>query len=337
MLDFSEDEPDVSAEAIRGDVMPRVRGLMEEMREHLRDEGRGELIREGVEVCIVGQVNVGKSSLMNALAGREVSIVSEEAGTTRDVMEVALNVGGYAVRVVDTAGLRDSGDRVEREGVRRARLRAEDAQLKVVVFDAGRKGALDAETRETARLVDRNAVVVFSKVDLLPPQPSSPPSPSPSPSPNLHLQLHNRSGTRHEHLITDLTALRRQLELRFADLWGAFSAPPLAVVPLSCVTREGLSGLTAALAEVLRARLTDPASSSAATPSMPLITRERHRVQVVECVGLLERCGRLMEEDDLVLAAEQLRFGVKCLGRIVGRVDVEEILDVIFADFCIGK
>ena len=260
-------------------------------------------------------------------------------------MEVALNVGGYAVRVVDTAGLRDSDDGVEREGVRRARRRAEDAQVKVVVFDASREGGLlDAETRETAKLVDRNAVVVFSKVDLLPPppsaaEPSSPSSPSPSPSnsSDLHRQLHNRSGTRHEHAISDLTAVRQQLELRFADLWAAFTAPPLAVVPLSCVTRQGLAGLTAALAEVLRERLADPASPSAAAPSMPLITRERHRVQVVECVALLERCVRLMEADDLVLAAEQLRFAVQCLGRIVGRVDVEEILDVIFADFCIGK
>ena len=334
VLDFSEDEPDVSAASILRDVLPRTRALVRDMREHMRDEGRGELIREGVELCILGRVNVGKSSLMNALVGRDVSIVSDEAGTTRDVLEAALNIGGYAVRIVDTAGLRDSGDRVEREGVRRARSRAERAQLKLVVLDATAQHEDEEEIGEMARLVDGSTIVVFSKVDLVH---ASPASTSADGDAAHHRQLHSRSRSRSASADVDMEAARTHVMARFSGLIASFPTPPLAVVPLSSVTRQGLAALTSALAEVLRVRLSEPSRPLSTAAPLPLITRERHRLHVGECVELLERCLRLIGEDELVLAAEQLRFAVTCMGRIVGRVDVEEVLDVIFADFCIGK
>ena len=339
VLDFSEDEPDVSADAVAHDIAPRLQRLLADMRAHVSDASKGELIRDGVEVCIVGQVNVGKSSLLNALAGRDVSIVSAQAGTTRDVLEVALNVGGYAVRLVDTAGLRDSDDAVEREGVRRAKRRAQDAQLRVVMFDASCT-ELSEEVMQTAAMVNERSIVVFSKVDLLPAGTASAAtltSAATDKAAAQHKQLHNRSNSdMARHPAYDNDALQQHLQMAFAPLFAAFPAPPLAIVPLSCHRQYNLSTLLATLATCVRSLLSSPAPDTASSAA-PLITRERHRQHVAECVELLERGFRRLAADDLVLCAECLRGGVRSLARVVGRVDVEEVLDVIFADFCIGK
>ena len=339
VLDFSEDEPDVSADSVLHDITPRMQRLLDDMRAHVGDANKGELIREGVEVCIIGQVNVGKSSLLNALAGRDVSIVSPQAGTTRDVMEVALNMGGYAVRLVDTAGLRDSEDVVEREGVRRAKRRAENAQLRVVLFDAT-DARLSDELLQTAAMVDERTIVVFSKVDLLPLHVVSVAplgSTAADAAASLHKQLHNRSNSDSSlHPTYNNEALQRHLHTAFAPLFAAFTAPPLAVLPLSCLHHYNLSALLAALTASIRSLLSTPTLESVST-GQPLITRERHRLHIVECVELLERGMARLAADDLVLCAECLRGGVRSLARVLGRVDVEEVLDVIFADFCIGK
>ena len=339
VLDFSEDEPDVSADSVLHDITTRMQRLLDDMRAHVSDANKGELIREGVEVCIVGQVNVGKSSLLNALAGRDVSIVSPQAGTTRDVMEVALNVGGYAVRLVDTAGLRDSEDVVEQEGVRRAKRRAEEAQVRVVMFDAN-DTRLSDELLQTASLVDGRAIVVFSKVDILLPLAGSANAHEPAADDAeaaRHKQLHNRSNSDASlHPAYDSEALQQHLHTTFAPLFATFKAPPLAVVPLSCRHHYNLSTLLAALTTSVRTLLSSPTADTGST-SQPLITRERHRQHIVDCVDELERCMIRLRADDLVLCAECLRGCVRSMARVVGRVDVEEVLDVIFADFCIGK
>ena len=338
VLDFSADEPDVSEQAVTADILPRLKRLTAEMRRHAADEGRGESIREGVEVCLLGCVNVGKSSIMNALAGRAVSIVSAQPGTTRDVMEARLDVAGYAVRVLDTAGLRDSRDGVEAEGVRRARSRAEEAAVKVLVFDGSAPEVTD-DMRDIARLVDAQSIVVFNKIDLLPPAVTA--AAPLSSSQAAHRALHHRSRQQlNGDTTVDTEAVRSHLLSRFSALIETFPAAPLAIVPLSTLSvhHDSLHLLTSALSSALKQRLALPELSSSSAPPLPLITRERHRLHVEECIGLLDRCLRLVEgEGDLVLGAEQLRFSVRCLGRVVGRVDVEEILDVIFADFCIGK
>ena len=133
-IDFS-DEGDVPAELV-GPALGRIRILLEEIEDVLAVEGRSERLREGIVVAIVGPPNVGKSALMNQLARREISIVSPQAGTTRDIIELHLDLDGYPVTVIDTAGIRDSLDIVEQEGVRRARTRAAEADLRLWLVDA---------------------------------------------------------------------------------------------------------------------------------------------------------------------------------------------------------
>ena len=226
----------------------------------------------------MGPPNVGKSSLLNLLARRDAAIVAETAGTTRDVVEVRMDLGGYPLTVADTAGLRRLGgtalDPVEAEGIRRARLRARDADVKLVVVDAVTWPRVDDETAE---MVDENAVVAVNKVDLVRPRPP--------------------------------------LELR--------GRPALAV---SAITGEGIDRLLETLEGEVAARC---APAGAAT-----LTRLRHRRALEECRDALERAVGAGEAE---LAAEDLRLAARALGRITGRVDVEDILDVIFRDFCIGK
>jgi tRNA modification GTPase len=243
--------------------------LAREVAAHLADDRRGERLRDGVSVAIVGPPNVGKSSLMNALARRDVAITAATAGTTRDVIEVALDVGGYPVLLADTAGMRATQDEIEEEGVRRARHRAATADLKLVLIDA-RGGADDAAL---GGLVDANAIVIANKCDLLPP-----------------------------------------------------GAAPLRGLPLSVKTGAGMDALLARLGAEVAARLGGGAA--------PLVTRVRHREALAECCAALERFATAPLPE---LAAEDLRRAARALGRITGRVDVEDMLDRLFAEFCIGK
>ena len=244
--------------------------LAREIAAHLDDGRRGERLRDGVSVAIVGPPNVGKSSLMNALARRDVAITAATAGTTRDVIEVALDIAGYPVLLADTAGLRATSDEIEEEGVRRARQRAAHADLKLVLIDAGNS----EDDAALAGLVDENAIVIANKIDLLPP--------------------------------------------------GA--ARPAVGLPLSVKTGEGMEALLARLGAAVAAWLDGGAA--------PLVTRARHREALTECCAALERfiVAPLPE-----LAAEDLRGAARALGRITGRVDVEDMLDRLFAEFCIGK
>ncbi len=248
--------------------------LREEIARHLVDSRRGERLRDGLTIAIIGAPNAGKSSLLNALAGREAAIVSPEAGTTRDAIEVHLDLGGYPVILVDTAGLRRAEGAIEAEGIARARARAADADLVLALF------AADApEDAETLALIDERAIVVTSKADLA----LAPPRPRPN-------------GVK---------------------------------APLAAVSIKTNTGLDALLA-TLTARVGDSLADRGAPPP----TRARHREALARCLDALDAA---LDGPPAELAAEELRRAADMLGRIVGRVDIEEMLDSIFRDFCIGK
>jgi tRNA modification GTPase len=199
--------------------------------------------------------------------------VSERAGTTRDVVEVHLDLGGFPVVLADTAGLREAADEIESEGIRRALDRAANADLKLAVFDATSLPEVDAQT---LGVVDDQTLVVLNKVD------------------------------------------------RAAGLVKEIGARP--AMPVSARTGEGLPGLLLALTKAVQHRFE--------APSVPALTRARHRGALEECAASLQRAmGAVLPE----LAAEDVRLASRALGRITGRVDVEDLLDIIFRDFCIGK
>jgi tRNA modification GTPase len=279
-LAYVEAEIDFPDEGLPGELWQRVRAeaaqLRGEIAAHLADDRRGERLRDGVSVAIIGPPNVGKSSLLNALARRDVAITAASAGTTRDVIEVALDLGGYPVVLADTAGLRAAGDAIEAEGVRRAQARAAAADLKLVVLDATRP----QEAAALASLIDAATLVIANKMDLGP---------------------EDGAG--------------------WTDSLGAGVA-----VRLSVTTGAGMAELLARLEAAVADRF--------AAGGTPVITRLRHRTALEECVSALERFqGAGLPE----LAAEDLRGATRALGRITGRVDVEDMLDIIFREFCIGK
>ena len=276
-IDFS-DEADVPQELV-GPALDTARELRNEITAALIDEHRGERLRAGLVVAIAGPPNVGKSSLINRLARREAAIVTPFAGTTRDVIEVHLDLEGYPVTVLDTAGVRETEDPVEQEGVRRARARAAAADLVLWVVDATdpMSGWASIQGNGTKR-----AWTVRNKTDLI----------------DSETQQSERS-------------------------------PDAEVFAISALTGAGMDELLAALTEFVRTALVPQDEI--------LITRERHRHALRETVEALDRAlaGGATQGEEVL--AEELRLAGRALGRLTGRVDVEEVLDVIFRDFCIGK
>ncbi len=279
-LDFpDEDLPDSLVARLR----PEIEKIMAEIADHLGDARRGERIREGIQVAIVGAPNAGKSSLLNALAQRDVAIVNDLAGTTRDVLEVSLNLRGYPVLLYDTAGLRerlgdlDAHGVIEAEGIRRAMDKAREADITLLVFDAALLPHLDAET---LALRDDRSLVLFNKSDCV---------------------------------------VDRSIPNGVAgDVVGYF---------VSAKTGEGLDDVLSALCGRLEAVFAPRENVS--------LTRARHRDALEDCLTSLRSvCGGVLPDE---LLAEELRRCVASLGRITGRVDVEDLLDIIFRDFCIGK
>jgi tRNA modification GTPase len=271
LLAWQEAAIEFAEDGVPTDLDARVKegaaALRAEMATGLEEGERAERLREGIAIAILGAPNVGKSSLLNALAGREAAIVSPRAGTTRDVVEVTLEIAGVPVLLADTAGLRETADEIEAEGVRRALARAEAADLRLAVFAAD-----VPPDAATLVLLDRPGTVpVVNKTDLAP-----------------------------------------------AALPGA--------IAVSARTGEGLATLRARLAEEVAARagLTEAAA----------LTRPRHRAALAEAVAALAEAEAAPLPE---IAAEGLRAALSALGRITGRVGVEEILDRVFAEFCIGK
>jgi tRNA modification GTPase len=266
-LDFA-DEADVAADAaVQADAA--VAKLVAAIETHLADR-RGERLRDGFRVVIAGPPNVGKSSLLNALARRDVAIVSEEAGTTRDVIEVHLDLRGYPVIVTDTAGIREAEGAVEAEGIRRTLARVEDADLVLWMIDA------------TAPAIADNCRL----------SPSSPP------------------------------------QIRVLNKVDVVELPAIADgVALSAKTGEGISGLV----DILAGR----AEEGLAAGEPAVITRARHRAELEAAAEALLRYRA--ERGGPEIKAEELRVAARHLGRLTGRIDVEEVLGAIFSEFCIGK
>jgi tRNA modification GTPase len=270
-IDFA-DEKDVPDDLI-APAKQKIQILSDDIESVLSIEGRGERLRDGLIVAIAGAPNVGKSTLLNRLAKRDVAIVSPQAGTTRDVIEVHLDLDGYAVTLIDTAGIHDASDPVEQEGIRRAQARAADADLVLWMIDG------NSDEIEKAIRSSKIFWVLRNKID---------------------------------------------------DFTGVDSRPVSRDVPthaISAKTGAGITELTDALVQFAGAHFEEDRS---------LITRARHRVLLTEAAAALKQAAA-GELDQPELIAEHLRIAIHSLGRLVGRVDVEDVLGAIFAEFCIGK
>ena len=272
-IDFSDED---LPEEIEAAASREIALLIQEITDHLMDDRRGERLREGALIAIIGPPNAGKSSLLNSLAKQEAAIVSETAGTTRDIIKVDLSMGGYPVTLADTAGLHESTNAIEIEGMRRARHKAVTADLKLAIFDFKNWKKLD---QVTAELIDDDTLVVVNKCDNGPLKPP--------------LVLNGNP-----------------------------------VFMISILNGSGLKELIDAIIDRVSVIMDVGAS--------PALTRTRHRDALEDCLGALGRCvdaSGLSSE----FVAEDLRLAARCLGRITGRVDVDDVLDLIFKNFCIGK
>ncbi|KRE06156.1 tRNA modification GTPase MnmE [Bosea sp. Root381] len=261
-IDFS-DEADVGGPLME-QALAAAAEVTADLRSALGSFDMGERVRDGFVVVLAGPPNAGKSSLLNALARRDVAIVSPVAGTTRDAIEVRLDLVGLPVVLVDTAGLRDSTDPIEAEGVRRARSLVARADLVL---------SLRATDSDPDRIHDQTeSLPIATKADL--------------------------AGTLLPHEL-----------------------------PISVKTGEGLDRLLSTIVERL---------SAVARPEPALLTRERHRLAVTNAIAALERATGT-EHGQAELVAEDIRIAVLALERLLGRIDVEDVLDQLFAGFCIGK
>jgi tRNA modification GTPase len=272
-IDFPDDD---LPEDILKNIKKNSNEVYLDIKKILEDQRVGERIREGFKIAIIGPANAGKSSLLNHLSNRDVAIVSEIAGTTRDVIEVYLNIDGYPVIVSDTAGIRESKNEIEKKGIKLALNKAEDADLKLIVIDAkivDFKGVL-------RDLMDDNAILVVNKSDLL--------------NKDLNSEIKNFN-----HI---LISVKDNLNI-----------------------------------DSLILKIKNKLKNKFITNDDILITRARHRHHLEQSLIYLKNFEEKNEAEDFDKAAEDLRLATRHLGKIVGKVDVEEILSSIFSDFCIGK
>jgi tRNA modification GTPase len=280
ILSHVEAKIDFPDEDLPNDILEEIKkgsdDVLKNIEKILNDQKVGERIREGFKIAILGPTNAGKSSLLNHLSNRDVAIVSEIAGTTRDVIETHLNIDGYPVIVSDTAGIRESKNEIERKGIKLSLNRAEEADLKLVVVDAKNIDFTDV----LKGLLDENAILVINKSDLL----------EGDIDPEIKKLNHVLISIKQNSNIDELILkIKNNLKNKFI--------------------------------------LSDDI----------LITRERHRQHLEQCLEQLKNFNKKKEVEDFDKAAEDLRLATRHLGMIVGKVDVEEILDSIFNDFCIGK
>jgi tRNA modification GTPase len=316
-IDFS-DEADVP-DNLLAPALALARELGAEIAGALADGGRGERLREGLVVAIAGPPNAGKSTLLNRIARREAAIVSPYAGTTRDVIEVHLDLAGWPVTLLDTAGIRDTDDPVELEGVRRARERAAAADMVLWVVDAREPGlAKNAAAKGAGKLVPSRPPtwLIRNKIDLI--EGHRPKNESNCRNIVKSGRIYNPNKSLKNMINKGLTD-RSESEFNKNELEFNISA----------VTGEGFEPLLAQLVHLAEGVLSGAEEA--------VVTRERHRHALEEVLAALSRAqgGEVAAREDLL--AEELRIAARALGRLTGRVDVEDILDVIFRDFCIGK
>jgi tRNA modification GTPase len=280
IISHVEAKIDFPDEDLPNDILKEIKkssdDVLKNIEKILNDQKVGERIREGFKIAILGPTNAGKSSLLNHLSNRDVAIVSEIAGTTRDVIETHLNIDGYPVIVSDTAGIRESKNEIEKKGIKLSLNRAEEADLKLVVVDAKNPDFTDI----LKGLLDQNAILVINKSDLLDGEID------PEIKKLNHVLISIKENLNIDELILKI---KNNLKNKF-------------------ITSDDI-----------------------------LITRERHRQHLEQCLEHLKNFNKKNEVEDFDKAAEDLRLATRHLGMIVGKVDVEEILGSIFNDFCIGK
>jgi len=312
---LSDESLQQQQDSVWGEVGTKMMQLKQSMEDNLEDGRRGELIREGIKVAIIGPPNAGKSSLFNVLARRDAAIVSPIAGTTRDVLQVSMDLGGVKCTLQDTAGVRsDTTDVLELEGMKRAKAVIQEADLVVAMIDvteASHGMDIVQAVLEDCNLVNdddddddgdndisQRMILVRNKNDLLEEQ---------------NAQINDSDEQEHQ---------RR----KFGDC----------IFDISCQNQQGIDAFLSALTEEVIARTR---GNSDAAGEGALITRARHRQHVEAAVMALERFAVMSTQGNMAvdMAAEELRLAASELGRITGAVDVEDVLDVLFSDFCIGK
>ena len=273
-IDFPDEDLSIEEERIWAPIAK----LAEEISEHLNDNGRGERLREGLRISILGPPNAGKSSLLNWLVKRDDAIVSERAGTTRDVIEVYFDLAGYPVVFSDTAGIRTEASGIESLGIAKSFDRARTSDLKIIMIAADETETFSA----VEKLIDKNTIVVINKTDLG--------------------------------------------ETNVIDIRKNCSSIEAVIFEISIVEGAGLESLLEGIAVAVDKKIN--------AGNSPAISRARHREALNECI---EALNRSQIEVLLELRVEDLRVAMRALGRITGTVDIEEILDSVFHDFCIGK
>ena len=262
-------------ESVLAELDGQIKDVAQMIQTALDDGRRGQRMRDGISIAILGAPNVGKSSLLNRIAQRDVAIVSHRAGTTRDAIEVHLDIAGYPVILVDTAGIRDSDDEIEQEGIRRAKARAEQADITLVLFDGSNWPNPDAMTLS---LLSPQSIAVINKSDLL-------------------------GNTRQE-------------------------THPQIANPVFIAAQDG-QGVDTLMA-LLRERIIQEFSLQNGS----FITRERHRAMLQSSLTHLQKS---LNPLPLELRCEELRLSAQYVGKITGKIQVDDVLDVIFSSFCIGK
>ncbi len=270
-IDFAEED---LPEKVLKDAHKSIKEIHSEITKIIEDNKVGEKIRDGFRVSITGEVNAGKSSLLNLLSKREVAIVSDEAGTTRDVIETYLNLDGYPVLLADTAGIRDTKNEVEKKGISLALGKSKEADLNIIVIDNSSKKI----NNEVQNMINKDTIIFLNKSDV---------------------------SDKQNHKFKVDTVLASVKNNKNIDK----------------------------LIDLIKVKLSKKFTSN----NSILITRERHRVKLNDCLKEIEMFLKKDQNKDLELAAEDLRMATRHLGSIVGKVDVEEILGSIFKDFCIGK
>ena len=270
-IDFAEED---LPEKVLKDAHKSIKEIHSEITKIIEDNKVGEKIRDGFRVSITGEVNAGKSSLLNLLSKREVAIVSDEAGTTRDVIETYLNLDGYPVILADTAGIREAKNEVEKKGISLALGKSKEADLNIIVIDNSSKKI----NKEIQNMINKDTIILLNKSDV---------------------------SDKQNHKFNVDTVLASVKNNKNIDK----------------------------LIDLIKAKLSKKFTSN----NSALITRERHRVKLNDCLKEIDKFLKKDQNKDLELAAEDLRMATRHLGGIVGKVDVEEILGSIFKDFCIGK
>jgi len=271
-IDFAEDD---LPEKVLKKVQESIKEVHTDIKKILEGHKVGEKIRDGFKVTIAGEVNAGKSSLLNLLSKRDAAIVSEEKGTTRDVIEVYLNINGYPVILSDTAGIRDSKNEVEKKGVSLAINKSNESDLSLIMIDNSSENI----NFRIKNLIDKNCIVVLNKSDI------------------KSKQNHN-----FDNIETILISVKDNKNI-----------------------------------DLLVTKIEEKLHSKFITSNDVLVTRERHRIKLNDCLKEIDNFLKKDQNKDIEMAAEDLRLATRHLGGIVGKVDVEEILGSIFKDFCIGK